>query len=51
MGYFLYGRKQKNPIALVCGVLLMAFPMFVSNTYAIVAVGAVLSALPFLFRN
>jgi hypothetical protein len=51
MGYFLYGRKQSNPVALVCGVLLMVFPMFVSNTYAIFGVGLVLSGLPFIFRK
>jgi hypothetical protein len=35
---------------LVCGLALMAFPYFVSNTIALVAVGVVLIAIPYFVR-
>jgi hypothetical protein len=50
LGYFIYGRRQKSPVALVCGLLLIGFSYFIDNTYAIVAVGAVLVAIPYFVR-
>jgi hypothetical protein len=35
---------------LVCGVALMIFPYFVSNTVLLVALGVVLIAIPYLIR-
>jgi hypothetical protein len=46
-GYFLYGKNQRAPVALVCGVALMIFPYFVSNTVVLVIVGVVLMAIPY----
>jgi len=51
MGYFMYGRKQHKPIVLWSGVALMAYPAVVSDTYVLVFVGAVLMALPFIFKT
>jgi len=45
-GYFLYGKKQGAVIPLVCGLLLMVFPYFISNTALVVLVGATLAAIP-----
>jgi hypothetical protein len=50
LGFFIYGRKQKTVVPLVCGLALMIFPYFVSNTILLVAVGAVLVAIPYFFR-
>ena len=50
LGYLIYGKRQKAPIALACGVLLMVFPYFISNSWAMVLVGAALLALPWLLR-
>ncbi len=50
LGFFVYGRKQRAVVPFVCGVALMAFPYFVSNTFALVAIGGALSAIPFLVR-
>lgn len=50
LGYFLYGRKQRVPVPLVCGIALMVFPYFISNTYALVGIGVLLSALPYFLR-
>ncbi len=51
LGYFVYGKKQANWIAMVCGAGLMIFPYFVSNVWIMVAVGLILMALPFVFRD
>ena len=45
-GYFLYGKKQGAVIPLVCGLLLMVFPYFISNTALVVLVGLALAAIP-----
>jgi hypothetical protein len=47
LGYALYGRKQHRPLPFGCGLLLIAFPYFVVNTTALVAIGVALSALPY----
>jgi hypothetical protein len=49
-GYLLYGRNQRAPVPLVCGVVLMIFPYFVSNAIVLVIVGAVLMAIPYFIR-
>lgn len=51
LGYFIYGKKQGAVMPLVCGLVLMVFPYFISSTWLLVAVGAVLAALPYFFRR
>lgn len=46
MGYFVYGKKQANKVALLCGIGLMVFPYFTSNDYALVLIGVGLMAVP-----
>lgn len=48
--YFMYGRKQKMIVPLVCGLTLMLFPYFVSNVLWLVGIGAGVSALPYFYR-
>ena len=50
LGYMVYGRKQKNPIALISGVALCGIPYFISNIMLLAAAGIALMALPFLIR-
>jgi hypothetical protein len=50
IGFSLYGKKQRAPVPLVCGLALVFFPYFVTNTFALVAVGTVLVALPYFVR-
>jgi hypothetical protein len=50
LGFFVYGKKQKAPIPLLSGLMLMVFPYFVSNTYLVVLIGAALIALPYFVR-
>jgi hypothetical protein len=50
LGYFIYGKKQKAVVPLVCGVALMVFPYFVSNALLLVGSGIVLAAIPYFLR-
>lgn len=50
MGYFIYGKKQKVFVPLACGLILMVYPYFISNTIVLVLVGLIVSALPYFFR-
>jgi len=50
LGYFIYGKKQKAVVPLVCGVALMLFPYFVSNALLLVVIGAALTAIPYFMR-
>jgi hypothetical protein len=49
-GYFLYGRKQKAIVPLVCGIALMAFPYFIANVFLLVLIGVALTAVPYFYR-
>ena len=50
MGFFLYGRKQKRAVPLVCGIVLMVYPYFVPSTIWLVVIGVVLCAVPYFVR-
>jgi hypothetical protein len=50
LGFFVYGKRQKAVVPMVCGLGLMVYPYFVSNTYALVAIGCVLAVAPYFLR-
>lgn len=50
LGFFVYGKKQKAVIPLFCGLGLMIYPYFVSNTLLLVAIGVALMVLPYFVR-
>jgi hypothetical protein len=50
MGFFIYGKKQKSVIPFICGLMLMIFPYFVSNVWALVVIGGGLMAVPYFVR-
>ena len=50
VGFFLYGRKQRATVPLVCGLVLMIYPYFVPNVIALVMIGIVVAAIPYFFR-
>jgi len=50
LGYFLYGKKQKMTVPLVCGLVLMLFTYFIDDTMIISVIGIVLSILPYFLR-
>jgi hypothetical protein len=51
LGYFIYGKKQRAVVPLVCGLALMVFPYFVPNTILLVGIGALLTAIPYFLRQ
>jgi hypothetical protein len=50
LGFLIYGRKQRAVVPLICGLALMIFPYFVSNTILLVIIGVVLMAIPYFLR-
>ena len=50
LGYFMYGRRQKMLVPLLCGLGLMGYPFFVSNATLLVVIGLVLLGLPFFIK-
>ena len=51
LGFFLYGKKQRAVVPLVCGLALMIYPYFIPNVIALVAIGLALTAVPYFFRS
>lgn len=50
LGFFVYGKKQRATVPMVCGLALMVFPYFVSNTILLVVIGVALIAVPYFVR-
>jgi hypothetical protein len=50
LGFFIYGRKQRKVVPLLCGIVLIVVPYFVPNTLLLFVVGAVLVAIPYFVR-
>ena len=50
LGFFLYGKKQRAVVPLVCGIALMIYPYFIPNVIALVVIGLVLTAVPYFLR-
>lgn len=47
----MYGKKQNSAVPLVCGLVLMVYPYFITNTVLLVAIGVVLMAVPYFVRK
>jgi hypothetical protein len=50
LAYFVYGRRQGRFVPLLCGIGLIAFPYFISNTVLLIVAGLALSIVPYFFR-
>lgn len=50
LGYFIYGKKQKAIVPMLCGVALMAFPYFIESDVLLVIIGAALAAIPYFVK-
>ena len=50
LGFFIYGRKQRAGVPLLCGLALMVIPYFIPNSLLLFFVGAVLVAVPYFVR-
>jgi hypothetical protein len=51
VGFFIYGKRQRSAVPLLCGLALCIYPYFVANVIATVAVGVALVAIPYFFRK
>lgn len=51
VGYFIYGKRQHRLIPLIAGMGLCAFPYFLHNLYAVVIIGTILTAAPWVLRK
>jgi hypothetical protein len=51
LGYFIYGKKQRSVVPLVCGLALILFPYFVPNIMLLVAIGVLLVIIPYFLRE
>lgn len=45
---FIYGKKSSAPKPMVLGIALMVYPYFISQTWLLYTIGAVLTAALFL---
>jgi len=50
LGFFVYGRRQRAVVPLICGVALVILPYLVSSTLLLVAIGVVLIVVPYFYR-
>ena len=50
LAYFMYGKKQKKIMPLLCGLGLMLFPYFLTNVTFIVIIGILLVVAPWFIK-
>ena len=50
LGYLMYGKKQRAIVPLVCGLVLIVFPYFISNIVLLIAVGLAFTVFPYFVR-
>ena len=50
LGFFIYGRRQRTIVPLLCGLALMVVPYFIPNPALLFAVGLILVAIPYFVR-
>ncbi len=50
LGYFMYGKKQKMTVPLVCGLVLMLFTYFIDSNTVVGIIGVILSIIPYFLR-
>jgi len=50
LGFFVYGRRQRAVVPLICGVALVILPYLVSSTLLLVAIGVLLIVVPYFYR-
>ena len=48
---FMYGKKEKSWRPMVIGIALMVYPYFVANTFWAYAIGVILTAALFFWRE
>ncbi len=51
MGYFIYGKKAPNLIALFSWIILMIYPYFINNIYYSIIIWIILILIPFIIKH
>lgn len=51
LGYVVYGKRQGALVPLVCGLLLMVVPYFISSSLVLVGVCLTLAVAPYFARD
>ncbi len=51
LGYFIYGKRQAQPVVRYTGLALMVFPYFVKDVFAVVLAGIILLSLPYFIKR
>ncbi len=51
LGFFYYAKRISSLWFLISGICLMVYPYFVDSAIALVLIGIVLTAAPFLLEN
>ncbi|MEQ6289159.1 hypothetical protein ACFPAG_00810 [Vogesella sp. GCM10023246] len=49
-GYFIYGKKQRTLLPLLCGIALMVVPYLIASSWQLVAAGAAIAAIPYFVK-
>ncbi|WP_174874955.1 hypothetical protein [Vogesella oryzae] len=49
-GYFIYGKKQRALVPLLCGIALMVVPYLIASSWQLVAAGVAIAAVPYFVR-
>lgn len=50
-GYFIYGKKQRQALPILCGLLLIVIPYLIDSMALLVGATVVLCVIPFAIRN
>ncbi len=50
IGFFIYGRRQKNPVSFFTGISLFAIPYLIEDVILLIAVALALMVLPFVVK-
>lgn len=50
IGFFIYGKRQRQIVPLAVGITLFIYPYFISNVYLLVFIGLALLVLPYYVR-
>ena len=51
LAMFVYGRKHKKKVPLVCGIALVLVPYIVTDLIALIAIGLMLVIVPFVIKH
>jgi len=51
IGYFIYGKRQDQPVIRYSGIALILFPYLATDIVAVVLVGIALLLLPFVIKR